>query len=154
MRFFYLLIAAGMAGLASCSGSHEPPPEHTVAARLALPPQLDVHALVGISIYELSQRIGPAQPVPAEFTNPMLRLASLGDGTDSLSAFQRNGLTLLATYNTVSRTVSELIVAGHSEDSLMQRAHLQANAPGYIIMPIFKTNRSRQLMGLRLVPLK
>lgn len=154
MRFFYVLaMAVAAAGLASCSGAHEPPPEHAVATKLIFPPQLDVQALVGASIDELRRRVGPPQPIPAAFADPMLRLNTL-EGNDSLTAFQRNGLTVLATYDVTSRQVSDLLVAGHNEDSLMQRAHLQANMPGYIILPLFANRRNGQLLGLRVIPIK
>jgi hypothetical protein len=118
-----------------------------VRARVA--PTADVPALLGASIDGLRQRLGPSQPLPphiaAALPDATLRLA------DSVATFRTGGLTLVASYNARSRQVRDLLLLGHHEDSLMGRAHLRANSPNYLIMPVFAAGNSFRLLGLRII---
>jgi hypothetical protein len=140
-----------------CSGSHESrrvPPSLVGHVRVA--PTADVPALLGISIDELQQRLGPPQPLPGHFMASevgVLLHASQGR-LDSLVAFRTGGLQVLATYNTHSRQVRDLLLLGHHEDSLMGRARLRSNTADYLVMPVFRDNRSFRLLGLRVIPAK
>jgi hypothetical protein len=60
----------------------------------------------------------------------------------------------VASYNARSRQVRDLLLLGHHEDSLMGRAHLRPNAATYLVMPVFRDNRSFRLLGLRVIPTK
>jgi hypothetical protein len=144
-------------GVLGCSGSHESrrtplsPVEHVQVA-----PTVNVPALLGISIDGLRQRIGPPQPLPSQFTTSeagALLYTSRGR-LDSLLAFRTGGLLVLATYNTHSRQVRDLLLLGHHEDSLMGRARLRSNTSDYLVMPVFRDSRSFRLLGLRVIPAK
>jgi hypothetical protein len=139
-----------------CSGSHE---QHRVSPPLGLvqvAPTADVPALLGMSIDGLRQRLGPPQPLPAQFTTSQastLLFASRGQ-FDSLATFRTGGLLVLASYDAHSRRVRDLLLLGHHEDSLMGRAHLRPNAAEYLVMPVFRDNRSFRLLGMRVIPTK
>lgn len=144
-------------GLLGCSGSHEPhrvPPSRVGHVQVA--PTTDVPALLGRSIDELRQRLGPPQPLPDQLmTSETTSLLAASRGQlDSLTVFRTGGLLLLATYNARSRQVRDLLLLGHHEDSLMGRAHLRSSAANYLIMPVFRDGRSFRLLGLRVIPVQ
>ncbi|RZK23554.1 MAG: hypothetical protein EOO56_04705 [Hymenobacter sp.] len=139
--------------LAGCSGGREP--HHapgTAAVRAPAPPTTNVPALLGASIDGLHQRLGVSQPLPARLA------ATLPEATlslaDSVTAFHTGGLTLVASYNARSRQVRDLLLLGRHEDSLMARARLRANAPNYLVIPVFRTDKSFRLLGLRVIATK
>jgi hypothetical protein len=139
--------------LAGCSRTHET--RHIATNDLVhtqVAPTTDVPALLGISIDGLRQRLGKAQPLPASLAAslPESRLAL----PDSATTFRTGGLTLVASYNARSRQVRDLLLLGHHEDSLMGRAHLRANAPNYLVMPVFYEGNSFRLLGLRVIATK
>jgi hypothetical protein len=145
-------LAAGLL-LAACSGAHEP--RHVAgggSTHVQVAPTTDVPALVGLSIDGLRQRLGATQPLPPTLAEalPEARLAL----TDSVTTFRTGGLTLVASYNARSREVRDLLLLGHHEDSLMGRAHLQANTPSYLVMPVFYNGNAYRLLGLRVIPAK
>jgi hypothetical protein len=146
--------ALGTGGLlAACSGSHES--RHVAATgsmQLQVAPTADVPALLGASIDDLHRRLGAMQPLPAALAAalPGSRLVL----TDSVTTFRTGGLTLVASYDARSREVRDLLLLGHHEDSLMGRAHLQANAANYLVMPVFYKGNSFRLLGLRVIATK
>jgi hypothetical protein len=152
-------VAALSLGLSTlgCSGSHEqrrvPLPQ---VRHVHVTPTTDVPTLVGLSIDGLRQHLGPPQPLPAQFTTSEasdLLFTSRGR-LDSLLAFRTGGVMVLATYNSHSRQVRDLLLLGHHEDSLMARAHLRTGAANYLVMPVFRDSRSFRLLGLRVIPTK
>jgi len=144
-------------GLLGCSGSHEPPRGAPPPRRhVQVAPDVDVPALIGMSIDGLRQRLGPLQPLPEQFaTSAASALLFSSQGQfDSLATFRTGGLLVLANYDTRSRQVRDLLLLGHHEDSLMSRAHLRSNATAYLVMPVFRDTRSFRLLGLRVIPTK
>jgi hypothetical protein len=139
--------------LAACSRTHEP--RHVAgnaSTHVQVAPTADVPALLGVSIDGLHQRLGKAQPLPDALaaSMPEARLAL----PDSVTTFRTGGLTVVASYNARSREVRDLLLLGHHEDSLMGRAHLQANAPNYLVMPVFYNGDTYRLLGLRVIATK
>ncbi len=148
----HAVLGAGVL-LAACSRTHEP--RHVAAndiVRTQVAPTADVPALLGVSIDGLHQRLGQARPLPAALaaSMPESRLAL----PDSVTTFRTGGLTVVASYNARSREVRDLLLLGHHEDSLMGRARLQANAPNYLVMPVFYNGDAYRLLGLRVIATK
>lgn len=145
-----LLTAAGQQG---CSRAHEREDSlvaHTPAvsaAPSAAVPAVDLPAVVGRSIDEVCQRLGPPQQLPNGFQEPIELRPS-----DSMLVFRPRGLTVLANYDARSRRVLDLLVLGPDEDVLMRRAGLLAGAPAYLLLSVFATNRATRFVGLRVVP--
>lgn len=140
--------------LGSCSGTHEPAQRSpdTARARVHIRPTANVPALLGKPIGELQRRLGAAQPLPPLLADLTLyhNLAPLP--TDSVMVFRAGGLLLAASYDTRTRHVNDLLLLGRHEDSLMHRATLRTDAPGYLVLPLFHTNRPGALLGLRVIP--
>ncbi|WP_201978223.1 hypothetical protein [Hymenobacter rubidus] len=139
-------------GLGACSGSHEPVHER---AHQAAPPQaaeLDVPNLLPLSIDELSQRVGPLLPVPANFQDPTLTpLQQRQETPDSMCLFRYRGLAMVVAYSYSTRRVNNLLLLGSNEDALMSRAKLKLGATEYLVLPVFEARRSTKLLGLRVL---
>ena len=151
VKFLPLLLLVAAAQLA-CSRAREradgPAARGLVPlTRTAAAPAVNVAAVVGRSIDEVRRQLGPARALPAGFQDPVRR-----SGTDSTLVFQPRGLTVVASYDARTRRVFDLLVLGNDEDALMRRTGLLAEAPAYLLLPVFALNRSTQLVGLRIVP--
>ena len=151
-----LLLFSFSAGLGwACSGGRDKNKEASGAVagptrRLAL--VVDVPAVVGASIDELQRQFGPVQPLPAHLADPAA-LASIhpNDGFDSAGTFQRRGVTLVATFNTNTRQVSDLLVLGKNEQTVIQQANLDIDSPKYLLLPVYDTHNTSRFIGLRVV---
>jgi hypothetical protein len=146
-------LGGGLLVLAACSRTHEP--RHVAgpgSTPVQVAPTTDVPALLGASIDGLRQRLGATRPLPQALAAamPEARLAL----PDSVTTFRTGGLTLVASYNARSREVRDLLLLGHHEDSLMGRARLRADAPGYLVMPVFYNGNTFRLLGLRVIATK
>jgi hypothetical protein len=158
------LLNKGIAGTAlvalatACSSSGESVQDsaYPVAARSGLVSPIQavvaVPALLGVSIDELSRHLGPPQPVPAAVQEMLNQLPAV-EADDSVRFFRHRTLEVLVNYNAKSRRFNDLLLLGPNEDVLMQRAGLSADAATYLLLPVFRARRSRQLLGLRVVPL-
>ncbi len=138
--------------VAGCSGSHEPA-QTSPTPRSSVAPTANVPALLGKSIDGLRGKLGAAQALPPNYSDPLSAIitASPTGKTDSLSAFRVGGLILVASYDARTRQVRDLLVLGRHEDSLMAQASLRAGARNYLIMPVFYANKHNHLLGLRVI---
>lgn len=144
---------AGLLLAASCSGTHEPTQQATAAPRSSITPTANVPALLGASIDGLRSRLGTGQPLPPGFADP-LNVAIATNSTaraDSQATFRTGGLTLVASYNARTRQVSDVLLLGQHEDSLMGRASLLTNSHDYLVLPVFRQDKPTRLLGLRIV---
>lgn len=156
MRLHLLVIYGLGTGVGwACSGTHEPAKEHPVAVSkpVAKPPLLlDVPSVLGASIDELARRLGPMHPVPDHFAGPSVKAQQpSGLEFDSAGVFRHHGLTLVATFSTRTRQVSDLLVVGKEEKLLMQQTRLQDDASNYVLLPAFEMNNSSRFLGLRVI---
>ena len=145
-----LLTAAVEQGCSRPREHEDSPAVHTLLAptvSTATVPAVDVAAVVGRSIDEVRRCLGPPQQLPDNFQDPVGLRPS-----DSTLAFHQRGLTVLANYDARSRRVLDLLVLGPDEDVLMRRAGLLAEAPAYLLLPVFALNRTTLFVGLRVVP--
>ena len=149
------MLAGGVLG--ACTRTHETltdplvPTVSKVAARKAVP-STDVPNLLGLTIDEVSQRVGPRLPVPPDFTDPVIlpqarRLGML----DSTALFRTPGVSMVASYDHQSREVHDLLLLGDNENELMKRAQLRLGAEAYLVLPVFEARQPNQLMGLRVL---
>ena len=148
----YLVVLG--AGLGACSGAHERPRERSLAA--AAPVRkvegVDVPKLLTLSIDEMAQQIGPRLPLPTEYVDPvMLPLTHRGQELDSMAFFRRRGLAIVASFDSETRRVNDLMLLGNNENSLLSRAQLQLGAEQYLVLPVFEQQHPTQLMGLRVL---
>ncbi|MFD1469840.1 hypothetical protein ACFQ48_16545 [Hymenobacter caeli] len=147
-----LLLVLAALGPQGCSRAHEREGSKAAVQGSALPtaaaPALDVPALLGRTIDEVHQRLGPPRALPDGFQDPV----TPGPG-DSTLVFRQQGLTMVVRYDAPSRRVLDLLVLGPDEDVLMRQTGLLAGNPAYLLLPVFAVNRSTRLLGLRVVPL-
>ncbi|GAB3848963.1 hypothetical protein GCM10028822_12640 [Hymenobacter terrigena] len=158
MQWFQTLVLGTLVvGVGACSGAHEPNHDRAVpavaTAALKLP-QLNVAALLPLSIDEINRQLGPRLPVPDAFTDPT-RVPSIhsDERPDSTVLFQRRGLNIVVAYDARTRRVNELLLMGSNENELMARSGLQLNSPDYLVLPFFQRQHPTQLMGLRVLAL-
>ena len=152
-----IIVGTVIVGVGACSGAHEPnhdraaPAVATAALKL---PQLNVSALLPLSIDEISQQLGPRLPVPDAFLDPT-RVPSIhtDERPDSTVLFQRRGLNIVVAFDGRTRRVNELLLIGTNENELMARSGLQLNSPEYLVLPFFQRQQPTQLMGLRVLAL-
>jgi hypothetical protein len=142
----WLLLAAS-SWLAGCSGAHE-------SAQMVAVAHAGAAATTNVpAIDELHRRLGSSQQAPASLTDPNGPLAGQNAQAmqDSVVTFQTGGLTLVASYDTHSRQVRDLLLLGQHEDSLMAKATLRPNASSYMVLPVFRVDKPNSLLGLRIV---
>ncbi|MDO7853860.1 hypothetical protein [Hymenobacter convexus] len=142
-------------GLSACSGAHEQVREHTTArTRPAGRPTagVDVPSLLNLSFDEMSQRVGPSQPLPAGFSDPTVApMPQHNAPLDSMALFRRSGVALVVAYDYKTRRVNDLLLLGNNENELMSRANLQLGADRYLVLPVFRAHQPTELMGLRVL---
>lgn len=150
-----VLVGSGLLVLGACSGTHEH--SHTPVASLKsgiIAPTANVPALLGTSIDGLCHRLGVPQPLPPDFSDPVMGPPGGLEQPDSTLAFRMKGFTLVANYDARTRQVRDLLLVGQHEDSLMGRASLRPNAATYLVLPVFQAGSANRLLGLRIVPTK
>lgn len=158
MRWFQLfLVNALVVGVGACSGAHGP--SHDRAAPSVATPalklqQLNVAALLPLSIDEISRRLGPRLPLPDTFVDP-IRAPSIhtDEPMDSTMLFRSRGLTIVVAYDGRTHRVSDLLLLGSNEDELMAQGGLQVSSPRYLVLPVFERRHPVQFMGLRVLAL-
>lgn len=142
---------------AACSGAHEPAqrtPDAPHRPLSGIKPTANLPALLNQPIDKLQQQLGPLPALPGSLVEAM-RLTDLAPhATDSLATFRTGGLVLIASYDIHTRRVHDMLLLGHHEDSLMQRAALRFDAPNYLVLPAFQTKQPGVLLGLRIIPVE
>ncbi|MBX0288954.1 hypothetical protein K3G63_00805 [Hymenobacter sp. HSC-4F20] len=158
--FCYLpLLLVLLAGLTSCSGSQTvsettSPAPGTVGAAPAV--AIDVPALVGRNIDQVRRVLGTPreardQKVGAEPTAEQMKATK---GEDWINTFERQGVTLVATFNARTRKVRDLVLVGTDEDEILQNGNLSLTATDYIVLPVANPQNNRELIGMRVVARK
>ncbi|MDO7848145.1 hypothetical protein Q5H92_17395 [Hymenobacter sp. M29] len=150
-----VVVTVAALGLSACSGAHERAREHA-GTRTAPPGRptagVDVPSLLNLSFDEMSQRVGPSQPLPVGFSDPTVApLPQHNAPLDSMALFRRSGVALVVAYDYKTRHVNDLLLLGSNENDLMSRAHLQLGADRYLVLPVFQAHQPTQLMGLRVL---
>lgn len=149
-----LLLVGLTAGLGACSGTHEPSHDRPGPVAVVRPggnlPALNVPALLNLSIDEMSRRVGPRLSLPVGFVDPV-QAPQRGDLLDSMVLFRHRGLALVVAYNDRTRRVSDLLLLGSDEETLMSSARLRLGAEGYLVLPVFQERYPTRLLGLRVV---
>lgn len=108
--------------------------------------------LLGLSVDDLARYLGPPQPMPGALQALLSQMPSPAP-TDSLLFFRYRHLDVLVSYDAHTRRFNDLLLLGSSEELLMQRAGLSADAVNYLLLPVFHAHRPLQQLGLRVVPI-
>lgn len=143
-------------GLASaCSGAHEHvqhSPDAPRYSRVVVAPTTNLPKLLNQPIETLQQQLIALPVLPGSLIDAT-RMSDLAPRvTDSLLTFRAGGLLLIASYDIQTRRVHDMLLLGHHEDSLMQRAALRFDAANYLVLPAFQMRRKSKFLGIRIIP--
>lgn len=115
--------------------------------------RLNVPALVGRSIDQVRQRLGPPretrrQPIGLEPTAEQMRTTK-GEGW--INTFEHDGTTIVVTFNARTREVNDLVLLGSNEDELLRRGNLEFVADKYLVLPVTDPAAPSKIVGVRVV---
>lgn len=156
MRFSFLSLSAVLllSSLAACTGSQTASEADTPAtgrAEAVAPGGLNLPLLVGRNIDQVRRNLGAPretkdQKIGLEPTAEQMKATK---GEDWVNTFEKNGTTIVATYNARTRKVNNLVVLGSDEDELMRRANLSLTDASYTVQPIADPKNPGSTVGLR-----
>ncbi len=156
---YYLSPLMLLAGLGACTGTqtktenNNPNSTRTESTRAAT---LDVPLLIGHTIDQVRRSLGPPketkdQEIGIEPTSEQMQKTN---GEDWVNTFERNGLTIVVTFNARTRKVRDLVLIGSDEDQLLRAGNLSLTDPDYIILPVAHPESSQAILGVRIVARK
>ncbi|OWP64515.1 hypothetical protein CDA63_03865 [Hymenobacter amundsenii] len=142
--------------MAACSGSQmasersSPNTGSQAAGRTAA---VDVPALMGRNIDQVRRTLGAPketkeQAIGLEPTAEQMRMTK---GQDWINTFERNGTTMIVTFNASNRKVRDLVLVGSDEDELLREANLSLTAPEYMVLPVMNPSNASEIIGMRVV---
>ncbi|MCC3159586.1 hypothetical protein LJ737_20260 [Hymenobacter sp. 15J16-1T3B] len=152
-RACLLALLALLCGGAACT--RNAPLENAVPDRTtrAAARSLNVAALVGRNIDQVRQRLGPPRETRQQAAGPeptpeQLR-STRGEGW--INTFEKDGVTLVVTFNARTREVNDLVLVGTNEDELLRRANLDFVNDDYLVLPVTNPAEPSKIMGVRVV---
>lgn len=157
--FLYLPLALLVAGLAACSGAQNaaetsnPATGRTESTRAVT---IDVPVLVSRNIDQLRRSLGPPNEAKDQKIgqDPTAEQMKATKGEDWVNTFERNGTTIVATFNARTRKVRDLVLIGNDEDQLLRTGNLSLTATDYLVLPVANPQNASQIVGLRVVARK
>jgi hypothetical protein len=158
-RLLYLSTLLLVSGLAACSGSQSVSESTTPAAGSAAAARtaaVDVPELVGRNIDQVRRTLGPPRETKSQQIGlePTAEQMKSTRGEDWINTFERNGTTIIVTFNARTRKVRDLVVVGSDEDELLRNANLSLTAPSYMVLPVADPKDSRSIIGMRVLTRK
>jgi hypothetical protein len=114
---------------------------------------VDMPALVGRNIDQLRRTLGApketrAQAIGLEPTAAQMKATR---GRDWINTFERNGTTILVTFDAGTRKVRDLVLVGNDGDALLRDANLSLTSTEYLVLPVMSPGNSTELIGMRVV---
>ena len=114
---------------------------------------LDVPAVVGRNIDQVRRAWGAPretreQKIGLEPTAEQLKATR---GEDWINTFEKDGTTIVVTFNARTRKVRDLVLMGSDEDELLRRGNLSLTAPEYQVLPVANPQNDREQIGVRVV---
>lgn len=157
MRFLSYLWLATLLGAAACTGSQtiaETDGPGISRATVAAPTvSLDLSAVIGRNIDQVRRTLGMPREAKAKTMGiePTPEQMKATKGEDWINTFEKNGTTVVATFNARTRQVRDLVVVGDDEDELLGRTNLSLTSPNYMIVPVANPKNARAMIGLRVM---
>jgi hypothetical protein len=110
-------------------------------------------ALVGRNIDQVRRALGPPvetkdEPIGIEPTAEQMKATK---GEDWINTFEKNGSTVVVTFNAKTRRVLDMVLIGSNEDELMRRGNLSLTAQNYLVLPVTDPKNADKVSGLRVV---
>jgi hypothetical protein len=154
--FRYLPYVLLLSGLAACTGTQtasEKSSPNLGEAGSARPNTLDMPALVGRNIDQVRRVLGTPRETKDEINGlePTAEQLKANIGEDWINTFEKNGSTVVVTFNAKTRKVLDMVLIGASEDELMRRGNLSLTAQNYIVLPVTDPKDAEKVSGLRVV---
>lgn len=114
---------------------------------------VDVPALVGRNIDQLRRTLGAPKETREQAIglDPTATQMKATRGQDWINTFERNGTTLVVTFDASSRKVRDIVLLGADEDNLLRDANLSLTSPDYLVLPVMSPGNSTELIGMRVV---
>lgn len=129
--------------------SERPPSTPAAAPAPAVPMVFDVPALVGKSIDEIRENLGPPDDSEPEPTRQQIQLGA----AEWSNTFSADGQVLLVTFNPRTRSVVDLFLPGEDRNLLVQRGNLASgNTEEYLILPVQGLRDPSRITGIKIVP--
>ncbi|WBA43637.1 hypothetical protein [Hymenobacter canadensis] len=145
-----------LGSLAACTGTQSASETGTpVTGRAEAVPanSLNMPLLVGRNIDQLRRSLG----TPRETKDQKIGLEPTAEqmkstkGQDWINTFEKDGTTIVATFNARTRKVNDIVVLGSDEDELMRRANLSLTDPAYTVQPVTDPRNPGSTIGVRVV---
>ncbi|GAA3924860.1 hypothetical protein [Hymenobacter algoricola] len=154
--FRYLPFVLLLSGIAACTGTQtasEKSSPDVGSVTSARPNALDMPALVGRNIDQLRRALGPPSETREEAIGlePTPEQMKATKGEDWINTFEKNGSTVVVTFNAKTRKVLDMVLIGSNEDELMRRGNLSLTAPNYLVLPVTDPKNAKKVAGLRVV---
>lgn len=145
------LLSASVACTRNSANTERADPDAPGAVPTAAP--LNISTLVGRNIDQLRRQLGPPQetkdqPIGLEPTAEQMRATK---GQDWVNTFDKNGQTIVVTFNARTRQVRDMVLLGTDEAALTRRAGLDLVSDQYMVVPVMNPNSPSTLMGVRVV---
>lgn len=139
-----------LGSLASCTSS-QTAAEMSAPMSAASNSSFSLAPLVGRNIDQVRRSLGTPRETKDQKIGlePNAEQLSLTKGEDWVNTFDRNGTTIVATFNARTRKVRDLVVIGSDEDELLRRTNLSLTASDYSVQPIVNPKDATQTIGLR-----
>ncbi|TGD79761.1 hypothetical protein [Hymenobacter wooponensis] len=156
-RYAFVLLGVLPVALVSCMGTQSAVETAAVVktrpAKSAQPVAVDVAQLIGLSIDELRQVLGPAHEASADKRGlePTAEQLRLTNGEGWINTFDHNGQTIVVAFHARTRKVRDIVLVGPNEEELMQRGNISLTSPHYIVLPFTESDSSEKVAGLRIV---
>ncbi|RYU74776.1 hypothetical protein [Hymenobacter persicinus] len=154
--FRYLPFVLLLSGLAACTGTQtasEKSAPDLGSASSVRPNAVDMPALVGRNIDQVRRALGPPTETKEEAIGmePTAEQMKATKGEDWINTFEKNGSTVVVTFNAKTRKVLDMVLIGSNEDELMRRGNLSLTAQNYIVLPVTDPKNAEKVSGLRVV---
>jgi len=154
--FRYLPFVLLLSGMAACTGTQtasEKAAPKGEASPVARPNTLDMPTLVGRNIDQIRRTLGPPQETKDEAIGlePTAEQMKATKGEDWINTFEKNGSTVVVTFNAKTRKVLDMVLIGSNEDELMRRGNLSLTAQNYLVLPVTDPKNADKVSGLRVV---
>lgn len=151
----YVALALLAALTSACSGSQKAGERSTPAPGTIENSSVvvDVPALVGRNIDQLRRTLGAPketreQSIGLEPTAAQMKATK---GQDWINTFERNGITLVVTFDASNRKVRDIVLIGNDEEQLLRDANLSLTSAEYLVLPVMSPGNSTELIGMRVV---
>ncbi|RFP63456.1 hypothetical protein D0N36_19370 [Hymenobacter lapidiphilus] len=152
----YVALALLAALTAACSGSQiagEKSAPAVGSPETGRSAAVDVPALMGRNIDQLRRTLGAPketreQDIGLEPTAAQMKATR---GQDWINTFDRNGTTLVVTFDASNRKVRDIVLLGSDEELLMREANLSLTSADYLVLPVMSPSNSAELIGMRVV---